>query len=50
VVERLHRLAWWNWPTAHLWRARAFFRTDLTALPASQRDLLLDSLEGEAGL
>src|SRR5262249_7252748 len=29
IVERLLRLAWWNWPTARLWRVRAWFRTDL---------------------
>jgi acetyltransferase-like isoleucine patch superfamily enzyme len=48
VIERLRRLQWWNWPTARLWRARAFFRTDLAALPARELDRLLDSLEGEA--
>lgn len=48
IVERLQRLAWWNWPTARLWRARQFFRTDLTALPAAELDRVLDSLE-EAG-
>ncbi len=45
VVERLRRLAWWSWPTARLWRARAFFRTDLSALPPAALDGLLDSLE-----
>jgi virginiamycin A acetyltransferase len=45
VVERLLRLAWWNWPTARLWGARAFFRTDLSALDAAALDRLVDSLE-----
>ena len=45
IVERLRRLAWWNWPTARLWRARAFFRTDLSALPAGELGRLLESLD-----
>jgi acetyltransferase-like isoleucine patch superfamily enzyme len=45
LIERLLRLAWWNWPTARLWRARPFFRTDLSPLPAEELDRLLDSLE-----
>lgn len=48
VIERLRRLAWWNWPTGRLWRAREFFRTDLTALPPSELARRLDGLEGEA--
>jgi acetyltransferase-like isoleucine patch superfamily enzyme len=48
VIERLRRLAWWNWPTARLWRARAFFRTDLASLPAADLDRRLDALEADA--
>ncbi len=47
VGERLLRLQWWNWPTARLWRARAFFRTDLSALDPAALTRLLDSLESE---
>ena len=47
VVERLLRLQWWNWPTARLWRARAFFRTDLSALDPARVDRLLESLESD---
>jgi acetyltransferase-like isoleucine patch superfamily enzyme len=49
VVERLLRLAWWNWPTARLWQARAFFRTDLAALPPADLARRLDSLEEGSG-
>jgi acetyltransferase-like isoleucine patch superfamily enzyme len=45
VVERLRGLAWWNWPTARLWQARAFFRTDLAALTSAELHRRLDALE-----
>lgn len=48
IVERLLRLAWWSWPTARLWRARAFFRTDLTALSPPALTARLDALEADA--
>jgi virginiamycin A acetyltransferase len=47
VIERLLRLSWWNWPTARLWRSRAFFGTDLAALSPAELDRTIGALESE---